>query len=278
MMKQIFYGISLCVFFFSLNGYSWGPTGHRTVAEIAQRHMDPAVARAVMKILNGQDLADVANWADEIRGTPEYSAFPPLHYADVAQTYKTYEDSPKASNGDVVVAITTLTEYLKTGNAACLSKVPALAHVDRVEALKLLVHFVGDVHQPLHIGYQSDRGGNDVKVNWMNKWNTNLHSIWDDEMIDLEKLSYCDYAGFLNRRFDGHAKEWSGGTPASWADESLALVADTYIFPDKQPTDAGAPAFIGYSYVDKNREVFRKRIFQGGVRLAALLDSIFAQQ
>jgi hypothetical protein len=195
--------------FFALRAIAWGPTGHRVVAEIAQRHLTPAARERVASLLRGYSLAEVANWADDLRSERRFDKYMPLHYATVPDGVKSYRDSKKALCGDLVAAIDALSAFLKTGSRDDLFAVKALTdksdgktkaacnpqETDPISAetgLRLLVHFMGDLHQPLHIG-GADLGGNQVGVNWMNRWQSNLHSIWDDEMVDFERLDYLAY-------------------------------------------------------------------------------------
>ena len=264
---------------------AWGPTGHRTVAEIAQRHLRPDVAVRVKQTLNGYILSDVANWADD-RSLPVVLPFLPLHYVNVMPEFKSYQEEPANKNGDVFVAIMALINFLRTNNGADLATVPALAHIDRVTALKLLVHFVGDVHQPLHVIEGRDKsgqklnGGNRFQVNWMGKWNSNLHSIWDDEMIDFERFSYSEYASFLDHASTADIDAWSQTSVVDWVNEGLSYRNQIFTFPDAQTFGSdvepgiGAPVFISYNYIQTQRATFRKRILQAGIRLAHLLNML----
>ena len=172
------------------SAYAWGPTGHRVVAEIAQRHLTPAAQAKVSSLLDGRTLADVANWPDELRSDPRFDKYKPLHFATVKDGVASYRDSVKAPCGDVVVAIDAFTAFLRTGSRESLYVVKALTDksdgtgqgacnphetepLSAANALSFLVHLMGDLHQPLHVG-GLDLGGNQVAVNWMDRWKTNL--------------------------------------------------------------------------------------------------------
>src|SRR5262245_38647264 len=171
---------------------AWGPTGHRVVAEIAQRHLRPAAREHVTRLLGGRSLADVVNWPDELRFDPRFDKYKLLHFATVPDGVKSYRDSRKDKCGDLVVAIDALSNFLRTGSRDALFGVKALTdksdgtgkgacnprETDPITpdtALRLLAHFIGDLHEPLHIG-GTDLGGNRVHVNWLNRWQSNLHS------------------------------------------------------------------------------------------------------
>src|SRR5579871_2648772 len=154
---------------------AWGTLGHRVVAEIAQQHLSPEARAAVTKALGGHTLADVANWADELRDDHRYDKFKVLHFATVLDGTAHYVESKKEPCGDIVVAIHVLTDFLRSGKRDGLATIKAFTEtidhtcnpiltdpLDEPHALAFLVHFVGDIHQPLHVS-GTDRGGNTVK-------------------------------------------------------------------------------------------------------------------
>jgi hypothetical protein len=269
--------------------HAWGPTGHRVVAEIAQRHLTPAAQAKVSLLLGGRTLADVANWPDELRSDPRFDKYKPLHFATVKNGLTSYRDAEKARCGDLVVAIDAFTAFLRTGSREALFTVkaltdksdgtgPAACNPQETEpispdtALRFLVHLMGDLHQPLHVG-GTDQGGNKVTVNWMDKWKTNLHSTWDDEMVDFERFDYVQYARFLDRASEVDAARWLTGDTISYADEAVAMRSKLYVFPD----DTGTPLVhkISYKYTGAQRDRMREQLLKGGLRLAGVLNAIF---
>jgi hypothetical protein len=273
---------------------AWGPTGHRVVAEIAQRHLTPAAQARVSSLLGGRTLADVANWPDELRSDTRFDKYKLLHFATVPNGVASYRDSKKAACGDIVVAIDALIAFLRTGSREALFSVKALSdksdgtgreacnprETDPISpdtALRFLVHFMGDLHQPLHIG-GTDLGGNAVGVNWLDRWKTNLHSVWDDEMVDFERLDYKEYARFLDRASEADAARWMTGDTISYADEAIAMRSKLYEFPDESgppPTDKDAVRKISYKYIGAQRDRMREQLLKGGLRLAKVLNAVF---
>ena len=268
---------------------AWGPTGHRVVAEIAQRHLTPAAQARVSTLLEGRTLADVANWPDELRSDPRFDKYKPLHFATVKNGLTSYRDSEKARCGDLVVAIDAFNAFLRTGSREALYAVKALSDktdgtgqgacnpkqteaISPAMALSFLVHLMGDLHQPLHVG-GTDLGGNKVSVNWMDRWKTNLHSTWDDEMVDFERFDYTEYARFLDRASEADASRWLTGDTITWADEAVAMRKVLYVFPD----DSGKLVVhnISYQYVGAQRSRMREQLLKGGLRLASVLNAIF---
>jgi nuclease S1 len=272
---------------------AWGPTGHRVVAEIAQRHLTPAARVRVFRLLGGRTLADVANWPDELRSDPRFDKYKPLHYATVPDGVASYRDATKDPCGDVVVAIDALTAFLSTGRREDLYAVKALTDksdgtgkgacnpqetdpITADTALRFLVHFMGDLHQPLHVG-GTDLGGNKVDVEWMDRWKTNLHSTWDDEMVDYERLDYTEYARFLDRASKTDEAHWLAGDTISYADEAVAMRPKLYMFPDDPATPSDVHK-ISYKYIGAQRDRMRQQLLKGGLRLAGVLNRIFKKK
>lgn len=269
---------------------AWGPTGHRVVAEIAQRHLTPAARARVSRLLGGRTLADVANWPDDLRSDPRYDKYKPLHYATVPDGVASYRDAEKAPCGDVVVAIDAFTAFLRTGSRDALYKVKALSDksdgtakgacnpqetdaITKDTALRFLVHLMGDLHQPLHVG-GTDQGGNKVSVEWMDRWKTNLHSTWDDEMVDYERYDYIQYARFLDHASKADTARWLTGDTISYADEAVAMRSKLYLFPDDPSTPSDVHK-ISYKYIGAQRDRMREQLLKGGLRLAGVLNAIF---
>ncbi len=160
---------------------AWGPTGHRVVGQIAEDHLSAAARRGVEALIGPESLAEAATWADEIRSDPTWDKAAPWHYISIDDG-ETLETTRRSSDGDVLWAIHHFSDVLRSADAS---------HEEKGEALKFLVHFVGDVHQPLHVGRRADQGGNSVQVSWFGE-TTNLHRVWDSEMIDHEGLSFTE--------------------------------------------------------------------------------------
>lgn len=238
--------------------FAWGPIGHRVVGKIAELHLDAKTAAKVKAILGNESLASVANWADFIKSDPNWRKANPWHYVSIpdGKTYKTIE---KNKDGDVVWAIEHFSKVLVDKKATKEQK---------AEAIKFLVHFVGDIHQPLHVGHVHDRGGNSVKINWF-KEETNLHSVWDESLIDMQKLSYSEMVEFINHPSKEDVKKWKSEGIEEWMKESIALRDSVY---DIVKNKDQYKKYGEYLYNYKNIENLNRRMLQAGVRLAALLE------
>lgn len=242
------------------NSWAWGPQGHMVVAQVADNNLTPAAKKAVAKHLSNQTLADVANWADSIKSNAEWVHTKPWHFLDLAdgEDYATVEHS---HDGDVVEAITEMVKSLKDQRTT---------PVEKSNALKFLVHFMGDIHQPLHIGRPDDRGGNDFKVVFEGR-KTNLHTLWDSLMIMKSPMDHIAYAKYL---------ETNGFMVAPYDIPELAfsqiiaecMTARTAVYDFK---DMATPVVLDAGYYNKNVALMNHQLLSGGKRLASLLNSIF---
>lgn len=230
------------------------------MAEIAWSYLTPASRARATALLNGQTLPDVSDWADTVRGDPAYAGTAPLHYANVppgCSEFDLHRDCPE--EGCVVSAIRRFAEDLRdpTGDRA-----------RRRDALRFLVHFVADVHQPLHVAHAADRGGNDIRVEFFGS-PMNLHEVWDSAILQYAGHPWREYAAHLRARIGpSRLSTWSSSTdPSEWATESLRL-ADSVAYPI--PPDR----WLGFPYYHRALPVVEERLMAAGVRLGRLLNDI----
>ena len=169
--------------FVSMDCMGWGVTGHRATGLIAEQYLNAKAKKKIAAILNQESLAMVSTWMDEIRSDSTYNYATDWHWTTIPDGQR-YDDVAKNPDGKVIDMIEKITTDLKSGK---------LNKKQEQEHLKMLVHLVGDIHQPLHVGKPGDRGGNEVKVKWFRS-ESNLHRVWDSDMIDDTKLSYTELA------------------------------------------------------------------------------------
>lgn len=250
-MIKSFFLISL-LFLNAKPGFTWGKTGHRVVGEIAQRNLNDETIAEIRKLLGQQSLAQVSNWADNIRDEPRWQNSFSWHYVDIPKGLN-YEDLPADDHVDIVDAILRLENELSS---------PEFSHEQRTIALKWLVHLVGDIHQPLHAGIPGDHGGNLVEVSWFSK-KTNLHRVWDEDCIDNELLAFTEYADFLNQLPGESIKDLQSANIFQWIRESRSYLDLAYEIGDKN---------LSYPYRAKILPVIEKRMLEAGIRLAGLLN------
>jgi hypothetical protein len=236
--------------------HAWGPTGHRAVGRIAERHLGPAAARAVKDLLAPEQLAYVTTWADEIRSEPEWAKADPWHWTTVPDG-QAIDAAAKNPAGDVLEAITRFEKVLADRNAP---------RAERVQALKWLAHLIGDLHQPLHVGRGDDRGGNETVVLWFGE-PSNLHSVWDSKLVANSELSFTELAELVDHPTPDELRDWRATRAADWARESQELRATVYAIGDRR---------LSWKYVHDAWPVVQRRILQAGVRLAATLDRLLS--
>ena len=250
-MKKI---IIITIFITSLL-FPWGKTGHRITGEVAEAHLTEKAKIEIAKILSDPSLANASTWADEMRPNPDFQKYSTWHYANMPLD-KRYSEHPQSKKGDIVQAIKLCKAKLRNPN---VSKNEKAFH------LRFLVHLVGDIHQPLHVGRGDDRGGNDIKVKWFGK-DTNLHRVWDSEMINTYMMSYSEFTDLLMRNFNSSSVEMK--SEEIWIDETQKLVIDVYA--NVKNGDS-----LGYDYIYENFDIVKSQLFIAGVRLAQTLNDIF---
>lgn len=256
-MKRSPIGFVLLLLAVSSPVCAWGPNGHRIVGRIAMNHLSEEAARGVECLIGPENLDQVSTWPDEIRSDPNWKRADLWHFISIDDN-ETLETTARNPAGDALEAMQRFEAVLRDPQANRQAK---------QEALKFLVHLVGDVHQPLHVGRRADRGGNSVEVMWFGE-KTNLHSVWDSNLIENEKLSFSELAAFIDHPTQEEIRTWQSSTFADWLKESKAEREKVYKIGDGK---------LSYQYAFQNMPLVKRRLVQAGVRLAGLLNSIFAQ-
>ena len=245
--------------------FAWGKTGHRVVAALADPQLSGLARAHVKELLGVESLDEAATWPDEMRSAPEtfwQKTATPWHY--VTLNGIVYDHAP--SEGDALEALNRFRATLRDPNASV---------ADKQLALRFIVHLVGDLHQPLHVGKCCDKGGNEVKVKWFGR-DLNLHSVWDSALVDDEQLSFTELAAKLQRHTSNEdVIRWWDINPRDWISESGQLRETVYPGPNSK--DPKAPPELSYSYVYKFTPLMEQRLKQAGVRLAAYLNDIYSQ-
>jgi hypothetical protein len=276
----LFLNLPVLVFLFPDPSAAWGAVGHRTVAYIAQDRLTPATRAAVREILGmDQDLASVSTWADSIvRIRPETA---PWHFfnLDVRQDQSEYDISGVCPRHDCVV------DQIEKDMAVL--REPFAPRRDKKEALKFLVHFLGDIHQPLHCSDDHDRGGNEKWFRYYGptghsrhySW-IEFHSFWDNLLQPKAKENPRRLATRLEKEINPmDEKAWAGGKPSNWAYESF-LIAQEDIYkelpegPLLQRNRWGRDLPEDY-YSVRMRLIVDHQLQKAGIRLAYLLNGIF---
>ncbi|HKQ50385.1 MAG TPA: S1/P1 nuclease [Phycisphaerae bacterium] len=273
--------------------FGWGHIGHMVIAEIAWQHLNNQAKTAIRDILGSETLFYAATWPDRVRSLEEYDWIKPYHYVNVPKKQASYQHDQHCSEGDCVVGgIMANAKVLRDPNAS---------KGEKKQAIRLLAHFVGDLHQPLHAGYKEDRGGNGIAVRFFGRqyineakgWLVNLHNVWDDLIIErrmqlLGDLAWEDYAQALSGEIsDGQQQTWTTPTTNSifaWTDTSYQL-ARVHAYRDAASSGAASPSTrvrenddLREAYYDQALPIVERRLKEGGIRLAAVLNAIFSNQ
>jgi len=250
--------LSVALLFVSSSSFAWGRAGHQVVAGVAQERLSPGARKAVAAMLKGATLASVSTEADDYRNNhPESERW---HWVDIPITVRRYDAARDCQNvrgkGDCILAeIDRLVATLKNRSRP---------EEERVQALKFLVHFLGDLHCPVHAGDNHDRGGNDTPVTFFGR-PTNLHSVWDSRLISQAGFTVTSLTEAVEKL---GTRANQGGTPVAWAEEAHDVARDV-------ACPIPANHVLGQAYLDAAMPALQLQLLRGGIRLAALLNAIF---
>lgn len=244
-----------CLVVFS--SFGWGQNGHRVVGQLAEWHLNKKALKNINAILRQESLPMISTWMDEIRSDDQYDYATTWHYLTV-EDGKNYDPSIQEKGGDAYSQVQVIIAELKKGD---------LSARQELEHLKMLVHLVGDLHQPLHVGRGDDRGGNDIEVFYFNQ-KTNLHSVWDTQMIESQNLSFTELAHHLNRRADkATIRRLQSSDLKDWLTEAQRFRPLVYDLPEDKR--------LSYGYNFMNYPIIEDRLLAAGIRLAGLLNEIY---
>lgn len=255
-MRKVF--ITLFFGAVAIAASAWSQKGHDVTAYIAEQHLTATTRSAVDSILEGKSMVYWANWLDNASHQLEMGHTLTWHYKNIDEGVA-YEDAPLNEKGDVVSAV--------TSQAAILAD-PATTPAQAALALKILVHCMGDMHQPMHMGHLSDRGGNSTKMKFFDR-NTNLHSIWDSSLPEAaHKWSYTEWQQQIDRATPAQEQEIIAGTPDDWARQTFDIATRCYKYfrPGQK---------VMYNEIARWTPVVEEQLLRGGLRLAHVLNTIY---
>jgi len=260
-MKKTVYLIIVFVLIISTSNAAspdWGQTGHRTIGEIANNHLKGKAKREIAELLDGQSLAFVSTFSDEIKSDKRYNEFYTWHYVNMPFDVK-YEDSEKNPTGDLVTGINKCKEVILDENAS---------KEDKAFYLKMLVHLIGDLHQPMHVGRKEDKGGNTIQVQWFGT-GTNLHAVWDSKMLDSYDMTYTELANNTTEISKEQVEFLQNGSVEDWVGDTHTLAIEVY-------GSVKIGENLRYQYMYHNFGMVRSQLQKGGIRLAKVLNDLFA--
>ena len=247
----------------SHQSFAFGVDGHLIIARIAENHLTTKTRLDIKRIGDGKSLSALALWPDQIRGAPQWRHSKPWHYINI-EDGENFATLRRSNRGDVLSALETAYQQLQD---------PDLSPDQHRQALAFFVHFAGDIHQPLHVGRFSDRGGNRIEVTWLaQKRERNLHWVWDSGLLKHKPTSVVDYSNSLDKTSDQQLKNWQAGSFVDWAEESKMLRSQVYEFGLQAPSDHVS---IDQHYIERNKPLLEKRLLMAGVRIAGCLNRLF---
>lgn len=259
MIKKI--AITLLLFTLSIQTFAWGLTGHRVVGKIAESYLTNKAKKNITKILGNESIAIASNWADFIKADSTYKYLNNWHFINIKMGMSLTELTNYLNNDTATDAYTKLHFLISE------LKKPTTPIEHKSFYLRLLIHIVGDIHQPMHVSHAEDLGGNNIIVSWFNE-TTNIHAIWDDKLINLQNLSYTEFAESINYTAKQQRHQWQQQPISEWIFESYQLANKIYasITPAQK---------LNYRYNYDNIEIVKQQLLKGGIRLAGLLNQIF---
>lgn len=242
-------------FLLHTHAHAWGPQGHKLVALIARSQLSDNVIETVNFYLKGMSWEDAACWMDDVQDNSKFDYMKTWHYINIPKD-KTYVQTKEQNVVTKLEFCIRMLQYRSFQSEETIN-----------ESLKLLFHLIGDIHQPLHCGYEEDKGGNTVHLYLVQK-ETNLHKLWDSEIIRERKMDmwYCAKVLVGMKLTDSKRKEIEKVDVVKWLNESRSLLPNVYSISGGK---------IDQKYIDLNAPHVERQLIKAGLRLAAILNQYF---
>lgn len=256
MMKRIITSMG-AITFMAASMMGWGQKGHDVTACIAEQHLSAQAKSVIDSLLDGRSIVYWSNWLDNASHTPEYAYSKTWHYRNI-DADETFWNARKNEKGDVISAIESQSEILADKSRS---------KEERALALKIIVHLVGDIHQPMHMGHASDLGGNKWVIKYFGS-NSNLHKIWDSNLVESgHKWSYSEWQQQIDRATLDLEKEiLATDSPEEWGRQTYEIAKEIY---STTPQNTN----VEYNYIASWTPIIELQLLRGGLRLANLLNS-----
>lgn len=242
----------------SINTWAWDAVGHRIIGEIAYQHLTKKARTQCDKVLGTRGIVYQATWADEVRSDKEYDYSYKWHYQNLKDSLTTADlenllANPTSEGEHLFYALNVMKDRLK-------------ANKNDGEALKFLVHFVGDLHQPMHLGRLDDLGGNKVSMKWFGK-TMNLHSVWDGQITSSKNMSYTEYSNYLDDKYAPQLSEYKDYGILQSIVRAYEIRTKAYNYDDSKNNN--------YLYVYTFGNDVDEMLFRAGIQLSNQLNLIF---
>ncbi len=238
---------------------AWGHKGHEIVAEVAFHYLDDSTRTKVLRDLDRKTIEEAATWMDDVRSNSYYNYMRPWHYVDIekGETYKTTD-----KDRDLLIIMNSAIHDLNHRST--------LKQKTITEELYFIFHLTGDMHQPLHTGYKSDKGGNTIQVGYMSKGHSdNLHSVWDTKIIESQGITLDSVLKQASFYTDAQIKAIEKVNLMAWMNDSRSLLDTVYNFKD---------GYLDQDYITRNTIVIERQMFKAGIRLASILREVYKKE
>ena len=254
-MKKTIISLTLSILLigFSERSFAWGKKGHELVAEIAFHFLDDSTKKIVQQYLGKITIEEAATWMDENRSNSYYDFAKPWHYCDVE---KGLDYIPSAEKNMITILFSAINE-LKNRDKMKLK--------DIKRDILVIFHLMGDLHQPLHCGYSSDKGGNSIDIT-SDVVSGNLHGVWDTQIIEARGIQLDDCLHFYDSLGYNKIDSIKKISVLSWYKQSRSYLDFVYSFKNN---------FLDKNYIDESEEIIKKQLLRGGLRLASVLKEVF---
>jgi hypothetical protein len=258
-IKKIIVAVSLA--YLPFTAAAWGVLGHRIVGEVADHYLKPKTRVAIKQILGAESIAIASNWADFIKSDTSYNYLNNWHYINLpadlsaADLYKIL-DQPGTNI------------YTKTNEMIAVLKDKKSTAAQKKMALRMVIHLIGDLHQPMHTARKDDLGGNKVQLTWFGE-RSNLHKVWDEALIDFQQLSYTEYTTAINHPAPVQVSNWQKTDLKACVLESYTLCNRIYATGIKNDDK------LSYKYNFDWIGTVNEQLLKGGIRLAEVLNDIY---
>lgn len=271
-MKSAYKFLGLAFLIMSPAAQAWGPLGHKVTAQVAEEMLLPQTKQKLRQLLQNQTLPDVVNWADTIKQNPDWKFASWYHFEKIHDN-ENYIDSIKGMTANERERGGMVTGILEA-EKIYLSK--TASQDEKQMAVKFLVHFIGDSHQPLHTGRVEDNGGNKVLLKWNGK-DVTLHAVWDVYIMNQSHPDFLNeknpeeaYAKYLIQKFkDTKPEQIRLDDVNMWVQESMSYRDSLYQYYNKE-NEA--------QYSSRFADTVDLRLYLAGLRMAAFLNQMVVKE
>lgn len=246
------------VFFVLINCYTYAydAIGHRIIADIAYSNLNTKVRKQVDKVLGTKGIIYYSTWADEVRSDDKYKYSYQWHYQNLKDGMTEAEmkyliENPSAEGEHLFYALDVLTQRIKKDK-------------NDEEALKFLVHFIADMHQPMHLGRKDDLGGNRVSIKWFGR-DINIHGLWDTQMLEARKMSYSEFSKYLQLKYEDQQQDLEKLQMIDVIKAGYAIRTEIYAYDNSN----------NYHYLYNFSNKLDYMLYSGGIYLANYLNNLY---